>query len=124
MLCVLLAVDVPGDHPAIRHFFRWLGPQLVSATGQTQLICLHALKDMLKNKDLHIAFEQEQVMHDIVRAKLGHREPACVEVASLAERDHLLGIRLDRLRLRLGRLDPAMLNQRACEIGVQRLAMG
>jgi hypothetical protein len=36
-----------------------------------------------------------------------------VQVAAAAERDHLLGDRLDGLRLRDGRLDPAVLDQRA-----------
>src|SRR3989442_167093 len=49
------------------------------------------------------------------------RLPTCMEIAAVAERDHLLGERLDRLRLRLGRLDPAVLDQRAGEVRVQRL---
>jgi hypothetical protein len=63
-------------------------------------------------------------VHDVVRAKLGEREPAGVQVASLPERDQLLRVRLDRLGLGLGRLDPAVLDQRAREVRVQRLAMG
>ena len=66
----------------------------------------------------------EQLVHDVVRAKRGERLPSGMEVAALAQGDHLLGERLDRLRLRLGRLDPAVLDQGACEIRVERLAVG
>jgi hypothetical protein len=65
----------------------------------------------------------EELVDDVVRAELGHREAPRVQVASLAERDHLLGERLDRLRLRLGRLDPAVRDERAGEVRVQRLAV-
>src|SRR6266511_4735670 len=44
-----------------------------------------------------------------------------MEVAALAERDHLFREGLDGLGLRLGRLDPAVLDQRAREVGVERL---
>jgi hypothetical protein len=60
---------------------------------------------------------------DVVRAQLGHRETPRVEVAALAERDHLLGERLHRLRLRLGRLDPPVRDQRSGEVRVERLAV-
>jgi hypothetical protein len=63
-------------------------------------------------------------VHDVVGAKRGERLPAGMEIAALAQRDHLLGERLDRLRLGLGRLDPAVLDQGAREIRVERLAMG
>ena len=66
----------------------------------------------------------EEPVHDVVRAKRGERLPAGMEVAALAQRDHLLGERLDGLRLRLGRLDPAVLDQGAREVRVERLAMG
>jgi hypothetical protein len=46
-----------------------------------------------------------------------------MEVAALAQRDHLLREGLDRLRLRLGRLDPTVLDQGAREIRVERLAV-
>src|SRR5262249_12455188 len=45
------------------------------------------------------------------------------QVAAFAERDHLLGERLDRLCLRCRRLDPAVLDQRARKVRVERLAM-
>src|SRR6266540_7077357 len=44
-----------------------------------------------------------------------------MEVAALAERDHLFREGLYVLGLRLGRLDPAVLDQRAREVGVERL---
>src|SRR5436190_8857750 len=44
-----------------------------------------------------------------------------MQVAAPAERDHPLGYRLDGLRLRDGRLDPPVLDQRTGEIGVERL---
>ena len=65
ILSTLVAEDVPADHPVHRHFFRWLSPQLALAQGHTQLLCLGALKDVLKNTDTHWAFEQEQVMFDL-----------------------------------------------------------
>src|SRR5438477_11347062 len=65
----------------------------------------------------------EEAVDNLLRAQVRERLPPCVEIAALAERDHLLGERLDRLRLRLRRLDPAVLDQRAGEIRVQRLAV-
>src|SRR5262249_41228606 len=44
-------------------------------------------------------------------------------IAAPSERDHLLGERLHRLRLRLGRPDPAVLDQRAGQVRVERLAV-
>ena len=65
----------------------------------------------------------EQLMDDILGAKLGDRLAPRRQVAALAERDHLLGERLDRLRLRFRRLDPTVLDQRAREVRVERLAV-
>ena len=47
-----------------------------------------------------------------------------VQIATLAESDELLGVGLDRLRLGFGGLDPAVLDQRAREVGIQRLPVG
>src|SRR4030095_11764606 len=63
----------------------------------------------------------EELVHDVLRAQLGERLAACVQVAPLAERDHLLRERLDGLGLRLGRLDPPVGDQRAREVRVERL---
>src|SRR5437867_1383473 len=41
----------------------------------------------------------EELMHHVLGAQLGEREPPRVKVAALAERDHLLRERLDRLGL-------------------------
>src|SRR5207245_3924720 len=65
-----------------------------------------------------------QLLDDVLRAQEGDRLPARREVAAAAERDHLLGDRLDGLGLRLGRLDPAVLDQSAREARVQGLALG
>ena len=62
-------------------------------------------------------------MHHLLGAEHGERLPARVKVATPAERDHLLGEGLDGLRLRLGRPDPAVLDERARQVGVQRLAV-
>ena len=66
----------------------------------------------------------EESVDDVVGAKRGERLSASMEVAALAQRDHLLGERLDCLRLGLRRLDPAVLDQGAREIRVERLAVG
>src|SRR5262249_41799559 len=66
----------------------------------------------------------EELVHDVVRAQRRERLTTGVEVAALAERDNLLGERLDRLRLGLRRLDPAVLDQGARQVRVERLAMG
>src|SRR3954447_15472523 len=66
----------------------------------------------------------EELLHDVLGAELGDGLTARREVAAAAERDHLLGQRLDRLRLRDGRLDPAVLDQRTGEVRVERLAVG
>ena len=65
----------------------------------------------------------EEMRDDVGRAQLRERPAAGGEVAALAERDHLLGERLDGLCLRLRRLDPAVLEQRAREVRVERLAV-
>src|SRR6185437_16523184 len=65
----------------------------------------------------------EQLVHDLLRAEHRERLPSRVEIAAPPERDDLLGERLHRLRLRLGRPDPAVLDQRAREVRVERLAM-
>src|SRR5881398_1424109 len=62
-------------------------------------------------------------MDDILGAKLGDRLAPRRQVAALAERDHLLGEWLDRFRLRLRRPDPAVLDQRAREVRVERPAV-
>src|SRR5581483_7620979 len=66
---------------------------------------------------------REELVHDLLRPELGEHLPARVQVAAPAERDQLLGIRLDGLRLRLGRTDPAVLDQRAREVRVERAAV-
>jgi hypothetical protein len=65
----------------------------------------------------------EELVHHVAGAQERRRLPARVQVAAAAERDHLLGDRLDRLRLRDRRLDPAVLDQRAGEVRVERLAV-
>src|SRR5207248_660964 len=65
----------------------------------------------------------EQLVHHLLGAEHGERLTARVKVATPAERDHLLGEGLDGLRLRLGRPDPAVLDERARQVGVQRLAV-
>jgi len=52
------------------------------------------------------------------------RLPLRGDVAALPERDHLLDDRPHLLRLRLGRPDAAVLDQRAGEVRVERLAVG
>src|SRR6266540_2292032 len=65
---------------------------------------------------------REELVHDVLRAQRRNcASPRC-EISAAAERDHLLGERLDRFRLR--RLDPAVLDQRAGEVRVESLAMG
>jgi hypothetical protein len=67
---------------------------------------------------------REQLVHDVASSGAWRWRVARSEVAALAERDHLLGERLHRLRLRLGRLDPAVLDQRAGEVRVEGSPMG
>ena len=66
----------------------------------------------------------EEPVDDVFERSAASACRAGMEVAALAQRDHLLGERLDRLRLGLGRLDAAVLDQGAREIRVERLAMG
>src|SRR5919202_3308088 len=65
----------------------------------------------------------EELVDDVLGAQVRDRLPARVDVAAPAEGDHLLGDRLDRLRLRLRRPDAPVLDQRAREVGVERLAV-
>src|SRR6266511_1565078 len=59
---------------------------------------------------------REELVHDVLRAQRRNcASPRC-EISAAAERDHLLGERLDRFGLRLRRLDPAVLDQRAAEV--------
>jgi len=60
-------------------------------------------------------------VHDVLRAEVRERLAPGVDAAAPCERDHLLGDRLDLLRLGRGRLDPPVLEQRAGEVGVERL---
>src|SRR4029078_13348375 len=53
----------------------------------------------------------------------GERLPARMQIAAPAQRDHLLGERLHGLRLRLRRPDPGVLDERARQVRVQRLAV-
>ena len=48
---------------------------------------------------------------------------ARVQVSALAEGDELLRVRPDRLRLRLGRLDPPVRDQGAGEVRIERLSV-
>jgi hypothetical protein len=66
---------------------------------------------------------REQPVHDVVGAERGKRLPPRVQVTALAERDQLLGERLHRLGLRFRRLDAAVLDQRAGEVGVEGFAV-
>ncbi len=67
ILSILLSEGVAPEHPVLRHMFRWLEARVLTALGHTQLLCLCAIKDLLKNKNTHYAFEQEQVMFEIVK---------------------------------------------------------
>ncbi len=62
-LATITAREVSGTHPVFRHLFRWLSGAI--AAPQTQLAALTAAKGLLKNKDLHLAFEAEQAYHNI-----------------------------------------------------------
>src|SRR5207237_2183074 len=66
----------------------------------------------------------EELVDDVLRAQVRERLPAGVDVAPPAERDHLLCDRPHGLRLRLGRADAAVLDQRARQVRVERLAVG
>src|SRR5206468_11038751 len=66
----------------------------------------------------------EELVHgELVLAERAQRLPAGVEVAPLRERDQLLDLRLDRLRLRLGGLDALVLDDLLAEVRQQRLAV-
>src|SRR4051812_35573950 len=66
----------------------------------------------------------EQLVHGLLLAQERERAPARREVASPAERDHLLGNRAHLLGLRLGGLDAPVLDQGARQVRVERLAVG
>jgi hypothetical protein len=66
----------------------------------------------------------EKQVGNALRAEEGDGLPLGGDVAALSERDHLLDDRPHLLRLRLGRLDAAVLDQRAGEVRVERLAVG
>ena len=68
-------------------------------------------------------FLEELVDHELVLAEVRERLPARVQVAPLAERDQLLDLGLHRLRLRLARLDPLVLDHLDAEVAEQRLAV-
>src|SRR5262249_31611225 len=65
----------------------------------------------------------EELVDDVLRAQVGERLPPRVDVALAPERDHLLGDRAHLFRLGDGGLDAAVLEQRARQVGVQRLAV-
>jgi len=65
----------------------------------------------------------EELVRYVLRAQEGDGLAKRVEVAPLAERDHLLGDRANLLGLGLGRLDPAVLDQGARQVRVERLAV-
>src|SRR5215218_1349219 len=66
----------------------------------------------------------EQRVHDeLVLPERRERLAAGMQIAALGQRDELLELRLDRLGLRLGRLDPLMLDDLLAEVHEQRLAM-
>src|SRR5580765_1376225 len=66
---------------------------------------------------------REQLVDDVLRAQFRDRLAARREVAAPAERDHLLGQRLDGLRFRLGRPDSTVLDQRTRKVRVQSPAV-
>ena len=59
-----------------------------------------------------------------LRAQEGNSLPLRRDVSPLPQRDHLLDDRPYLLGLRLGGLDPAVLDQRARQVGIERLPMG
>src|SRR5215217_2977174 len=66
----------------------------------------------------------EQAVHDeLVLPERGGRLPASVLITALGERDQLLDLRLGRLRLGFGRLDPLVLDDLLREVHQQRLAV-
>src|SRR2546429_6653016 len=54
--------------------------------------------------------------HDLLGVELGEHLPARMQVTAPAQRDHLLCVRLDRLGLRLGRLDPPRSEEHTSEL--------
>src|SRR5947209_817430 len=66
---------------------------------------------------------EELVDGELVLPEGRERLPARVEVAALGERDQLLHLGLDRLGLRLRRLDALVLDDLLAEVGEQRLAV-
>src|SRR3954452_4770066 len=67
---------------------------------------------------------EELVDHALVRVLEDRRRlPARVQVALARERDQLLDLRLDRLGLGLGGLDPLVIDDLDAEVGEQRLAV-
>ncbi len=67
---------------------------------------------------------EQLVDRELVLRERRERLAAGVQVAALGERDQLLDLRLDGLRLRLGRLDPLVLDQLLGQVHQQRLAVG
>src|SRR4051794_34613255 len=66
----------------------------------------------------------EQPVHDeLVLTERSGRLPASVLIAALGERDQLLDLRLGRLGLGLGRLDPLVLDDLLGEVHQQRLTV-
>src|SRR5690606_40722396 len=66
---------------------------------------------------------EELVNQKLVLAELGERLPARVQIAALAERDQLLEMRLDSLRLGIGDADALVVDDLTAEVAHQRLAM-
>jgi hypothetical protein len=67
---------------------------------------------------------EQLVDHELVLPERGKRLPAGVKVTALGERDELLQLGLDGLRLRLGRSDPLVLDDLLAEVREQRLPVG
>src|SRR6202035_4355102 len=66
----------------------------------------------------------EQLVHgELVLRERRERLPASVQIAALGQRDQLLDLRLDGLGLRLGRLDPLVLDDLLAQVHQQRLAV-
>lgn len=64
ILSVLLSSPdvVDASNPAPPVFFRWLAQKLNATKGHTQLKLVHCVKELLKNKSLHGAFQRENVL--------------------------------------------------------------
>src|SRR5215212_9598426 len=89
------------------------------ARAELQDACVAARALRVARRDLL----EKLVDHELVLAELGQRLAAGVQVAAPRERDQLLDLGLDRLRLRDGRLDPLVLDQLLREVREQRLAV-